>query len=261
MKLNQKTSRLQLLVLLLVMPIGGVAMFFGLRYFFEGEVDEKLLMDEIRITNYLKKSRPVSLEDITYECQVVDDSISPLKSYSKGFVKDLTGGGRELFKSLTVIKNIDGVNYRIVLHEPVLENKDFIYVIVMTIAIFLVTSFILFLLLFYKVQSAVWAPFFKSLNSLKKFSLGDSIVPKYDRVAIEEFDSLNKELTLMTEKIVSDYKILREFSENAAHETQTPLAIISLEIDELLQIDLPMEVTQRLYNIFQGHRCNKNRKV
>ena len=53
--------------------------------------------------------------------------------------------------------------------------------------------------------------------------------------AIDEFGELNQALNTLSERLVRDYESLRQFTENAAHETQTPLAIIQGKLEQLLQ--------------------------
>jgi signal transduction histidine kinase len=55
------------------------------------------------------------------------------------------------------------------------------------------------------------------------------------RQDIFEFNELNKELVKMTDKITRDYKSLKEFTENASHEIQTPLAMINSRVESLIQ--------------------------
>lgn len=52
---------------------------------------------------------------------------------------------------------------------------------------------------------------------------------------IYEFNELNSALNKMTDKILNDYQSLREFTENASHEIQTPLALINSRIEGLIQ--------------------------
>jgi signal transduction histidine kinase len=52
---------------------------------------------------------------------------------------------------------------------------------------------------------------------------------------ISEFDTLNKVLTNMANKIENDFINLKEFTENASHEIQTPLAIIKSKLEILIQ--------------------------
>jgi len=57
---------------------------------------------------------------------------------------------------------------------------------------------------------------------------------------IEEFAQLNRTLTHLSERVAADYALLKEFTENAAHETRTPLAIMQAKLKQLLQLpDLP----------------------
>ena len=52
---------------------------------------------------------------------------------------------------------------------------------------------------------------------------------------IQEFNELNASLDTMTRKIHQDYLNMKEFTENAAHEMQTPLAIAQTKLELLLQ--------------------------
>ncbi len=52
---------------------------------------------------------------------------------------------------------------------------------------------------------------------------------------ISEFRALNKAIAAMTDKIHRDYTSLKEFTENASHEIQTPLAIIKNKLELLIQ--------------------------
>lgn len=49
-----------------------------------------------------------------------------------------------------------------------------------------------------------------------------------------EFDELNEVLIQLTQKIANDYRSLKQFSEDASHEIQTPLAIITAKLETLV---------------------------
>ena len=63
---------------------------------------------------------------------------------------------------------------------------------------------------------------------------------------IEEFDRLNRVVSSLTGKLKKDFVALKEFSENASHEIQSPLAIALLNLDELLQEDLSEETFRKV---------------
>ena len=78
-------------------------------------------------------------------------------------------------------------------------------------------------------------PFNLTLEQIQKFSLKDSdqkIV--FPRSGVKEFKRLNQFLSEMTKKVQSDYRSLKEFSENASHEFQTPIAVIQSKLELLL---------------------------
>lgn len=52
---------------------------------------------------------------------------------------------------------------------------------------------------------------------------------------IKEMAELNRAIRKMSEKIRDDYLSLKEFSENASHEIQTPLSIIKSKTELLFQ--------------------------
>ena len=57
----------------------------------------------------------------------------------------------------------------------------------------------------------------------------------FEETNIEEFNELNSSLNSMAAKIYNDYVNMKEFTENAAHEMQTPLAVAQSKIELLLQ--------------------------
>lgn len=65
------------------------------------------------------------------------------------------------------------------------------------------------------------------MNSHDEFAL--------KQTEVKEFDDLNKVLIAMTDRIKHDYSNMKEYTENASHELQTPLAIINMKLELLLQ--------------------------
>ena len=58
---------------------------------------------------------------------------------------------------------------------------------------------------------------------------------RFEETNIAEFNELNTALNTMTGKIHRDYETMKEFTENAAHEMQTPLAVAQTKLELLLQ--------------------------
>ena len=78
-------------------------------------------------------------------------------------------------------------------------------------------------------------PLQESLEQVKQFSNQNPEKPKFAESKVTEFKSLNQEFDVMMDRIRQDYIDLKEFTESAAHELQTPLAIIRKKIESLLE--------------------------
>ncbi len=85
------------------------------------------------------------------------------------------------------------------------------------------------------VSKNLWKPFEQTLESIRTFRLEKSKVPDLPRSDVKEFDMLNRALRRLMVKSVNSYKAQKEFTENASHELQTPLAIFQAKLELLLQ--------------------------
>ncbi len=81
----------------------------------------------------------------------------------------------------------------------------------------------------------IWKPFNHTLAQLKQFNLSSKNIIVPQQTDINEFEELNETVLSMTEKVRKDYESMKNFTENASHEIQTPLSIIKNKIELLLQ--------------------------
>ncbi len=81
----------------------------------------------------------------------------------------------------------------------------------------------------------LWSPFYKAMEIMRGFRLGTSDNLRFPDTNIREFSLMNESLQFSTGKARQDYYVLKEFTENASHEMQTPLSIIRSKLDMLIQ--------------------------
>ena len=81
----------------------------------------------------------------------------------------------------------------------------------------------------------LWKPFYNTLTKLNAYDIKNHEHLAFSKENILEFQQLNNALTKMTDKIYLDYLQQKEFTENASHEMQTPLAIIKANLTLLMQ--------------------------
>ena len=70
---------------------------------------------------------------------------------------------------------------------------------------------------------------------MKVYKIGETKSLHFDKSKIYEFDQMNLVLSEMIRKLEADFINLKDFTENAAHEMQTPLAVIKSKLEMILQ--------------------------
>jgi signal transduction histidine kinase len=113
------------------------------------------------------------------------------------------------------------------------------------------------------VYKKLWKPFYLTLREIEQFNIQKNEVPQFQETSIQEFRQLNDALGKLVSNNLQAYKIQKEFTENASHEMQTPLAVFQSKLDILLQqSNLSKEqllIIQSLYNVTSRlTRINKN---
>jgi len=139
------------------------------------------------------------------------------------------------FREINFYSRIDNEDYRVSIRKSLIESDELLTFITLTMLGFLLLG--LFLLYFFqrKISRKIWNPFYSTLSHAKSFDLKADHELKVQDDDIQEFRELNDVLIKMTEKMRKDYRNLKEFTENASHEIQTPLALINGRVEQLIQ--------------------------
>ena len=132
------------------------------------------------------------------------------------------------------VAEVNGRRYRIVQYDLIVESDDIIHSVTksMLITFFILLGSLAFIAIL--ISYYMFAPFRVLLSKIQKFSLKDPEPIDLSETNIKEFNHLNHFLMEMTSKMITDYQSLKEFTENASHELQTPIAIIQGKLDNLL---------------------------
>ena len=84
----------------------------------------------------------------------------------------------------------------------------------------------------------IFASFRQTMKIIHGFNLKQKSKVKFPETTTTEFKELNSFLQKMTDKAMEDYASVKEFSENASHELQTPLAIIRSKLELLSETNI-----------------------
>lgn len=115
-----------------------------------------------------------------------------------------------------------------------LEEDTIIGLVLQILAIVIILALAIFLIM-RLVPSRLWQPFYKTMGVLESFRVEDGKVPQFESTNVKEFAELNNTLTRILSQSTRSYQVQKQFTENASHELQTPLAIIQGKLDLLLQ--------------------------
>lgn len=98
----------------------------------------------------------------------------------------------------------------------------------------------------------LWQPFDKTLSIVESFKLENMQVPVLPQSDVKEFERLADALRKLMKKDIDSYVAQKEFTENASHELQTPLAIFQTKLELLLQQpELTLEQANIIQDLFQ----------
>lgn len=167
------------------------------------------------------------------------------------------------FRCLSKVIYLNKKPYRFNIETNIEESQETIFFISATTVFLFVLIVGGLLFLNRRLSKSVWKPFRETLDQLKTFSLNNQTKIEFSKTDVSEFDELNQSLTKLIEHNVSVYKTQKEFTENASHELQTPLAILKNKLDILLQ---NQDLTEKQYQIAEemnralsrSSRINKN---
>lgn len=167
------------------------------------------------------------------------------------------------FRCLTKTVSINNQLYRFTVETNIEESGAIVNAITVNTLFFIVVLVFGILLLNRRLSVNVWRPFRETLHKLKDFNLNKQASMAFEKTDTVEFAELNTALGELIEHTIAEYKLQKEFTENASHELQTPLAVLQNKLDVLLQKE---PLTKRQYEIVEdmnktlarSARINKN---
>ena len=240
-------------VLFLAVIVGS---FFLIRLTLQTELDSILLRSKLRVEAYVRANgrlpevssfndqqinfrRVAALRD-----SVLSDTMQYIPEQQKNHIS------RKL--SFTLL--LHDQPWEVTISEP-LEGTRHLTILIAKIAIvtILITLF-LFVLINRSVLRRLWRPFYRSLELIQRFKVDEPGAPAYPESPIEEFRLMNQHFSQAAENANRDYRNLKEFSENASHELQTPLAIIRGNLDLLVQEPMTDRQSELLEGIYGSVR-------
>jgi len=237
MKLFSRYNRINIVLMSGLFLCSGVATFILVRSLLIHELDEVLVDYKDRIEHYidtrgtLPQSNPIDETVIAFKT-----ATSPSKEhFSFAELREPDEDKMHTFRRLVFTKRAGASLYQVTIAKPLEGTKMLTRIIVGTTIVLLLVVIFFSILLNRIMLGKIWAPFYDTIHKLKntRISKGDTLVLSPTR--IDEFRFLNNTLEQTINAAEQEYRILKEFTENASHEMQTPLAIVRSKLDLVIQ--------------------------
>lgn len=259
MKLITKSSLTFISATVIFFLIGSVIMYFSVRNIFSSNLNDILLERKIVLEKQIEPdnverfySKEVFVTKLESEC-VLTFSDTVLIEQEK-YV---------LYRKLDFPYTVKGKNYKVsVLQSQTKTDVLITKIVIMNVGLAVVFFLILFFVNRHSVRNTLKV-FYKTISKLEEFDLNNNDELNLDSAQLFEIKKLNSVIQKMADTLKRDFEVQKEYTENVSHELQTPLAVISSKVDQMMQSDnlsqqqmehlaLLMETTNRLSKINQA---------
>lgn len=239
MKLFAKYNRINVLSTVIIFLFGCIAFAVLLRYVVINQIDEDLKIEKNEVVSYVNKYKhlPGIIEvrdQYTIYKKIAKQEISNNKVFTHEMYNSIEQE-KELQRTIEFNIYVNNDWYSVSVSKSLEGTDDLIQTIIaITVALILLilaTTFLINRI----VLRRLWQPFYSTLETTNQFNLNSEKDIQFNTTNIDEFNLLNTSLSDAFSKAQQDYQTLKEFTENASHELQTPLAVIQSKLDILIQ--------------------------
>jgi len=236
MKLLTRTTVLYVVITLLVFSAGSAIFYNFLRDLVDEETTESLYMKKAAVLEALEQdSAPVANSPLADDVHIRPVIQETAESTTDTMIYETHGEELLPFRLLSFPFEKNGQWYRVTVQKMMIESDDLVEGIFISFIFVLVVLAVAIIVSMQVVSRRIWKPFFMTLGAMKEFRPGKKNAVVLPETKIREFKELNAAIEKMIANTESSFQSLKSFSENAAHEIQTPLAVIQSTTEVLLQ--------------------------
>ena len=237
MQLLKKTITSYFLFSVIILLVAIPVFYFALKRMMVASVDENLIATKTRIMPQLLDAAAGNNESNLhlpgYDVQLKKEQ--PGKKgdslYNNESNPQLSAPNRLLASHFYINQE----SYRVEIKTSLVDRYLLIQRIVLVSALLLVALLLGLLLINRMLTKKIWQPFYHTLKRLQEYRVDKQPVLKLEPSSVSEFNDLNKAIEQLAERNYQVYSSQKEFTENASHEMQSPLAVFQSKLELLMQ--------------------------
>ncbi|GGA89298.1 sensor histidine kinase [Puia dinghuensis] len=243
MRLTTKFTLWYFGIMLVVLLIGGAIVYYEIQWkisrveVVRHERLNDLIADQIRqggdYTDHPTRKRAT----VTV---IPADSVPKNTStyYTRGLAWNPEFQANEFKLVVTSFYVINGLHYRVTTYSFIPSFYQLLPGVVDSFKWILLVLLVVVIVSGGLISKYILAPFKRTMRVIQSFDLKQQEAIRLPLTRTAEFMELNEFLRKMTDKAREDYQSLKEFTENASHELQTPTAVIRGKLDLLMESDI-----------------------
>lgn len=268
MKLLTKSTYYYLLLSIVAMVAGAALLYLTIKKVIYRQIDDSLITEKTIIEDQIELTDTIPDFEATFghqiEVQLFNYPVRNFQSIKDTDIYDSKSDSFTPFRYIFFAGNTEHKKgFIITIFQMISERNELLQAIGIYMFFLFFTLLIISILINYLIARRLWKPFYHSVKIASRFDIQSDKPLELPETDIREFDQLNRVFDNMTRKMRDDYLNLKEFSENASHEIQTPLAVIRSKTDLLMQqknlnkdslrlIKSINESTTKLFKLNQG---------
>ncbi|AWW28689.1 sensor histidine kinase [Echinicola strongylocentroti] len=238
--LNQSLTYLSISILLIV-SLWSVVFYVNMLDEIYDSIDDGLANYKLLIINKAAEDSTIfsknEFGESNYALWPIDKSeaLQVKDSYKDTLMYMLDEDDKEPVRMLTTAFEHEGQYYKLEVISSMVEEDDLIED--MFWAIFWLYLLLIISILFVNniILKKVWRPFYSFLEQIKAFRVNKASPLPTMETRTKEFLELKRSCDQLINHTLDAYANQKQFTENAAHELQTPLAIITSKLELLLE--------------------------
>jgi len=238
MKLISKTIFYYLLISLPLLALAGLFSFYLIKTELRDGTDEALWKEKLGAERMIKRfsiTKPLFLSADSLSCISPSELKGGKPFYHDTVVYDRYEEEHLNYRILSSDFSNEGQAYTISIAKATYEEDGLMESLFSAFALIIGFLVVAFFIVNWLLSKVLWKPFYKTVEKLNSYDIKKHEAASFSSVNTKEFDQLNHALNKMIEKIHLDFSQQKEFTENASHEMQTPLAVIKANLNLLMQ--------------------------
>ncbi len=240
MKLLQKTIRSYFIYSVFILLVAVPVFYFTIQRIVREDVDRDLIatkeMLKPKISNALLNNaisqlrfldRDISISVSTYRREF--DSLQTVEIYDSNTQESVP------HRILTSAFTINGAPCLLQVKTSLVSKNELIESIVKVEVALLFLLLAGLFIINRTLSKRIWKPFYTTLGKLHKYKVEKHESLALAKSSVNEFNDLNVSLEELTNRTYQAYLSQKEFTENASHEMQSPLAVFQSKLELLMQ--------------------------